>query len=130
MHNKRTCNDVCTFLNCTCFLQDFRSAIAESCLSVSCRHAHRSRSALVTDLKTVNGYSKHYCSAELNYFFNDPSRSKQLNIIAIETKVDYLFLFVRMDGVRFIAAQLSHSREIWRNKVLKRHLAATMHLKV
>ena len=61
---------------------------------------------------------------ELNYFFNDPSGSKQLNLIAIETKVDYLFLFVRMDGVRFIAAQLSHSREI----VLKRYLAATMHL--
>ena len=30
MHNKRTCNDVCKFLNCTGFLQDFRSAIAES----------------------------------------------------------------------------------------------------
>ena len=30
MHNKRTCNDVCKFLNCTVFLQDFRGAIAES----------------------------------------------------------------------------------------------------
>ena len=30
MHNKRTCNDVCKFLNCTGFLQDFRGAIAES----------------------------------------------------------------------------------------------------
>ena len=69
-------------------------------------------SALTTDLKTVNGYSKNYCSAELNYFFNDPSRSKQLNLMAIETIVDYLFLFVRMDGVRFIAAQLGRSREI------------------
>ena len=30
MHNKRTCNDVCKFLNCTVFLEDFRGAIAES----------------------------------------------------------------------------------------------------
>ena len=30
MHNKRTCNDVYKFLNCTGFLQDFCSAIAES----------------------------------------------------------------------------------------------------
>ena len=30
MHNKRTCNDICKFLNCTVFLQDFRGAIAES----------------------------------------------------------------------------------------------------
>ena len=70
----------------------------------------------------------NYCSAELNYLFNDPSRFKQLKLIAIEWKVDYLFLFVRMDGVRFIAAQLRHSREIWRDRVLKRYLAATMHL--
>ena len=30
MHNKRICNDVCKFLNCTVFLQDFRGAIAEN----------------------------------------------------------------------------------------------------
>ena len=30
IHNKRTCKDVCKFLNCTVFLQDFRGAIAES----------------------------------------------------------------------------------------------------
>ena len=30
MHNKRTCNDVCMFLNFTVSLQDFRGAIAES----------------------------------------------------------------------------------------------------
>ena len=81
MHNKRTCKDVCKFLNCTVFLQDFRGAISESLkistvsatfipfimywncnrlarggggrlellftMSVSCKHAHSSRSALV-----------------------------------------------------------------------------------
>ena len=26
MHNKRTCNDVCKFFNCTVFLQDFRNS--------------------------------------------------------------------------------------------------------
>ena len=57
---------------------------------------------------------KKYCSAELNYFF-DPSRSKQLNLLAIETKVDYLFLCVRMDGVPFIAAQPSRSMRGSRN---------------
>ena len=30
MYNKRTCNDVCMFLNFTVFLQDFRGAIEES----------------------------------------------------------------------------------------------------